>query len=291
MQMNRKSSLAICLSAVVLVALTCLVVSHHSKAGHLVAALSGGRSGQRAIRAASRPATGQDFLFDPVLVYSSLLGGPSTSLNIAPGHAQFVNVIFVDSMGNLYLTGGTNSPSFPTTPGVVQPTQGSSASFLAKVDPTGQHLVFATYVPGFDDGISAMTVDASGNIYVAGGSNPAVLGAPVLPIPSGSNPYRSTGSIGILELNPNATSVLSATYLGGSSGDTVGGIALDSSGNVYVTGSTSSNDYPTSPSPLQPSLGTSGHSVFVTVLNSNLSNAVYSTYLGANRFRKYWRRP
>ena len=280
--MNRKSSFAVCLSAVVLVALTFPFVSHRSKAGHLVATVSGGSSGQRAIHSASRPTTSQDFLFDPVLVYSSFLGGPSSSINIAPGHAQFVNAIFVDSTGNLYLAGGTNSPSFPTTPGVVQATQGSSGSFLAKVEPTGQHLVFATYVPGFDAGISAMTVDANGNIYVAGGSNPAMPGAPVLPIPSGSTPYRNTGSIGILELNPSATSVLSATYLGGSSGDTVGGLALDSSGNLYVTGSTISNDYPTSPSPLQSSLGTSGHSAFVTVLNSNLSNAVYSTYLGAN---------
>jgi len=225
------------------------------------------------------PAANHDLLFDPVLVYSSFLGGPSSSLGVSPGHAQFANVIYVDSSGNLYLAGGTNSASFPTTPGVVGPTQGQSSGFLAKVDPTGQHLVFSTYVPGFIAPVSGMTVDAAGDIYVAGGSNPA--DAPALPIPPGSMPFRTDGSIGILKLNPTATTVLAATYIGGSAGDTVGGIALDSSDNLYITGTTISNDFPTQ-SALQPSLGTSGNNVYVTVLNSSLSTAVYSTYLGQN---------
>jgi Beta-propeller repeat/Abnormal spindle-like microcephaly-assoc'd, ASPM-SPD-2-Hydin len=274
MQMNQKSFFALCLSTAVLVAAASLVVIQHSK-NRSLAALSRGRSAQGTSRAGSRPSASQDFLFDPVLVYSSFLGGPSYSDGLGE-IVQFASLTYADSTGNLYLTGGTVFKTFPTTPGVVQPTLGSSGSFLAKVDPTGHHLVFSTYLP-FHAPVSAMTVDAAGNIYVAGGSTDSTI-----PIPSGLTPYRTSGSLGIVKLNPTATTVLAATYLGGSGADVVGGIALDSSNNLYITGRTQSNDFPTSPSPLQSSLGTSGVNDYVTVLNSSLTTAVYSTYLGRN---------
>ena len=277
MQMNRKSSFAICLTAALLVAVTSLILLQNSKTGHLVAALLRGHSAQRTSRAGIRPSASQDFLFDPVLVYSSFLGGPSYSDGLGE-IVQFASLTYADSTGNLYLTGGTVFKTFPTTPGVVQPTLGSSGSFLAKVDPTGHHLVFSTYLP-FHAPVSAMTVDAAGNIYLAGGSTDSTI-----PIPSGLTPYRTSGSLGIVKLNPTATTVLAATYLGGSGADRVGGIALDSSNNLYITGRTLSNDFPTSASPLQASLGTSGRNGFVTVLNSSLTAAVYSTYLGGNSF-------
>jgi len=276
---NRNSSFAICLSAALFVAVTFLVLLQHSKSGHLAAALSSAYSAQRMNRLGSRPSASKEILFDPVLIYSSFLGGPSSAPHGSSTAVQYVNAISVDSSGNLYLAGATDSSAFPTTTGVVQSTQGTSGAFVAKVDPTGQHLVFSTYVPGLVFPVAAMAVDSAGDIYVAG----SVGQGTALPIPSGSSPFRTGGSIGILKLNPTATIILAATYLGGSNGDTVGGMALDSSNNLYITGSTTSNDFPTQ-NPQQPTLGTSGANAFVTVLSSNLSTAVYSTYLGANSF-------
>jgi hypothetical protein len=279
--MNQKSSFALSLAVVVLVVLAPLAALRHSKRGQMAASPSHGRSAHTTGRRETQPSPSKDFIFDPVLVFSSFLGGPTYNVGGVLGTTQFADAIYVDSSGNFYLAGGTNSPTFPTTPSTLQPTPGKNGSFLAKVDPTGQHLVFSTYVPGFPGPITAMAVDGSGSIYVAGLSNPALLGAPPLPIPSGSSPYAHSGSIGILKLNPTATSVLAGTYLGGSQ-STVAGLALDSSNNVYITGSTSANDFPVSSSPLQASLGTSGQNAFVTVLDSSLSTAIYSTYLGAN---------
>ena len=277
MKTNRKWSFAICLSAALFVAVTFLVLLQHSKSGHSAAALSLAHSAQRMNRLGRRPSASQEILFDPVLVYSSFLGGPSSAPHGSSTPVQYVNAISVDSSGNMYLAGATDSPAFPTTTGVVQSTQGTSGAFVAKVDPTGQHLVFSTYVPGLVFPVSAMAVDSAGDIYVAG----SVGQGTALPIPSGSSPFRTGGSIGILKLNPTATSIIAATYLGGSNGDTVAGLALDSSNNLYVTGSTTSNDFPTQ-NALQSTLGTSGANAFVSVLSSDLSSAVYSTYLGGN---------
>jgi len=220
----------------------------------------------------------RDLLFDPVLFYASFLGGDNYSSG-GGGALQSATVIFVDPAGNLYVGGQTNSANFPVTSGVVG-TKNSAQNllgFVSKLDPTGQTLLFSTYVPGISN-ISAMTVDATGKVYVAG----PIFAASSLPIPSGSSPFqaaaKSDNIIGILELNNTATSILSGTYLGGSGSEYVGGLALDSSNDLYITGTTTSNDFPIH-NALQSSLG-SRSNLFVTVLNSALSTAIYSTYLG-----------
>jgi hypothetical protein len=225
-----------------------------------------------------------NLVFDPVLAYASFLGGA----NYSGGGgmlAQAANVVFVDRSGNLYVGGLTNSASFPVTPGVVQPDNSAAngLGFLSELDPTGKSLIFSTYIDGIS-GVSAMTVDAAGNVYVAGPAGPlGDAGFPVLPIPPGSRPFQAepkgSNSFGILKLNNTASAVLGATYLGGSAFNLLTALAVDSSDNLYITGSTTSNDFPTQ-APLQGSLGSSGRSAFVTVLDSTLSTAVYSTYLG-----------
>ena len=224
----------------------------------------------------------KDLLFDPVLVYATFLGGAS-SANPPFDILQTANVILIDAAGNLYVAGSSNSRSFPVTPSVVEPNnpQKNQLGFLVKLDPTGSSLIFSTYIDGIV--VSAMAMDANGNIYVAGSATqPNRVGIPVLPIPQGSTPFQATPrSIGILKLNSTATTVLAATYLGGSGNDTVTGLAVEpgnATSNLYVTGSTGSNDFPTQGA-LQSSLGSSNN-VFVTALNPTLSAAVYSTYLG-----------
>jgi hypothetical protein len=228
----------------------------------------------------------QNLLFDPVLVYSTYLGGPS-SANYPFDMLQVATVILTDASGSLYVSGSTNSRSFPVTISVVEPNnpQKNLLGFLAKLDPTGQSLIFSTYIDGISP-VSAMAMDANGNIYLAGPATPPNnAGYPVLPIPQGSTPFQAMPrAIGILKLNNSATTVLAATYLGGSGDDTVTGLAVEpgsATSNLYVTGSTVSNDFPTQ-GPIQSSLGSSGFNAFITSLNPTLSSAVYSTYLGQN---------
>jgi hypothetical protein len=214
-------------------------------------------------------------VIDPVLVYSTFFGGGA-----APnGVIQAINAMAVDTSGNLYVAGSTDSTSFPVTPGVVQPTPSPvNGTFVSKLDPTGTSLIFSTYMTGFY-GIAGLAVDTSGNVHIAG------VGASGLPIPPGSTPFqgseKSEQNLAVLKLNNTGTAVLDATYLGGSGNDNFGGLAIDSAGDVYVTGWTSSNDFPVK-NPLQGALGTSGYNAFVTELNPTLSALVYSTYLGAN---------
>jgi hypothetical protein len=225
-------------------------------------------------------------IIDPVLVFATFLGG--TSAVAVPGTSgvdQAVAGMAADASG-VYITGPTISTSFPVTSGVVG--TNPQSVFVSKLDPTGQSLIFSTYLAGFSPASNAsgfygsvltLTVDSSENIYIAG------VAAKGLPIPSGSQPFQSgihgAQNLAILKLNSTGTAVLAATYLGGSGGDYFNGIAVDSSENVYVTGQTTSNDFPLQ-NALQGSLGTSGSNAFVTKLNPALSGLLYSTYLGDN---------
>jgi hypothetical protein len=229
---------------------------------------------------------------DPVLVYSTFLGGSQAPPADGPS-PMFNNIVTssaVDASG-LYVTGNTGSSSFPVTSGVVQPDQESA--FVSKLDPAGQTLIFSTYIAGFEAStvpyFPTLAVDSSGDIFIAGAA--AGLGvwgggaAADLPIPAGSHPFQNAPkgyeNLAILKLNNTGTAVLAATYLGGSSWDSFFGLAVDSAENVYVSGTTISNDFPTK-NPLQVALGTSGSSSFIAKLNPSLSGLVYSTYLGGN---------
>jgi hypothetical protein len=224
---------------------------------------------------------------DPVLVYSTYLGGTSLGAGQSSGpggetriaYPQGITASYVDESGNIYVVGATSAADFPVTSAVVQPTnaQNNQVGFLSKLDPTGQTLLFSTYLYGMGSA-STIALDESGNIYIAGiapGNSPTPL-----PIPSGTTPYNaSVRDISIIKLNSTATAVLNATYFGGSGTDSVTGIALDSSNNVYLSGTTTSNDFPTV-NPIQSALGSSGAGLFVSKFNPTLSSVIYSTYLG-----------
>jgi hypothetical protein len=214
---------------------------------------------------------------DPVLVYSTFFGG-----GIGPsGSFQTVTSAAVDAAGNLYVVGVTNSTSFPVTPGALSATP--AGDFLAKFDPTGATLIFSTYFAGMtnlgDQSAISLVIDGSGNAFVAGRADPG------LPIPASSHPFQpATESLGLLKFNSTGTAILAGTYFGGSGGlgptpDELGGMTIDSAGNVYLTGSTSSADFPTQ-TPLQASLGVSQANAFLSKLDPTLSTLLYSTYLG-----------
>ncbi len=211
----------------------------------------------------------KSLVIDPELVYSTCLGGVSDS----------ANGIAVDSSGDAYVTGTTYSDNFPTV-NPFQPTKKSSdtTAFVTKFNATGTALVYSTYLGGSGgDTGNAIAVDSAGSAYLTGQtcSSDFPTALPLQASLKGScDPF-------VTKLNPAGTSLVYSTYLGGSSlSDAGAGIAVDSSGCAYLTGSTRASDFPTANS-LQPSL--KGYeNAFVSKLNPSGSALVYSTYLGGS---------
>jgi hypothetical protein len=213
---------------------------------------------------------GKTLVIDPVLVYSTYLGGSGNE-----GGAG----IAVDSSGNAYVTGVTTSTNFPTA----NPLQavyggGDQDAFVAKLNPAGTALVYATYLGGgAPDQGTGIAVDSSGNAYVMGSTE-----SPDFPTVSPLQALYGGGyDAFVAKLNPGGSALVYSTYLGGTAPDFGFGIAVDSSGNAYVTGYTYGFNFPTA-SPLQAFLGGGGYDAFVAKLNPGGSALVYSTYLGGS---------
>jgi hypothetical protein len=223
------------------------------------------------------------------LVYATYLGN-GTSLYNDSGYG-----IAVDAAGDAYVIG--NNPNVPTTPNAIASSpygpDGWQAMFVAELNPTGSGLVYSSYFPGAA-GLAAtygnaacIAVDASGNIYVAGG---AFAG---LPVTAGAFQTTCLGSTGntnafFAKINPalsGMASVLYASYLGGSGWDGARGIALDSAGDAYLTGYASDSNFPTTSGAFQTTYGGGATDTFVAKFNPALSGSaslVYSTYLGGS---------
>lgn len=210
------------------------------------------------------------------LVYSSYLGGSTSDGGIG---------ITVDTSGNVYVTGSTNSSDFPTTPEAFEPNfpSGGFDAFVAKVNPDGSALVYSTYLGGSSDDVgSGIAVDASNNAYVTG-----VTGSTNFPTTEGAFQTTLGDCPGcrdafVAKLNADGSTLVYSTYLGGSADDGGSDIAVDTSGNAYVTGTTRSTNFPTA-NAVQPNFGGAGYDAFVVKLNSG-GALVYSTYLGGDSF-------
>jgi hypothetical protein len=138
-------------------------------------------------------------------------------------------------------------------------------------------LVYSTYLGGGGpDGGSGIAVDASGNAYVTG-----VTASSDFPTTPGAfqTTYREVQDTFVSKLNAAGSALLYSTYLGGSGYDNGSGIAVDASGNAYVTGGTSSSDFPTTPGAFQATYGGNGDA-FVSKLNASGSALLYSTTWG-----------
>jgi Big-like domain-containing protein/beta-propeller repeat-containing protein len=209
------------------------------------------------------------------LVYSTYLGGSTSDI----AHA-----IAVDSAGDVYVTGGSFSTDFPTLNPVQAVNAGSFDAFVAKLNPAGSALIYSTYLGGggYDPGGLGIAIDGAGNAYVTGHTEstdfPTTLGA-FQTTCHGCDPINHTGDAFAAKLTSNGVLVYS-TFLGGGGTEWGTGIAVDSAGNAYVTGFTSSTDFPTM-NPLQNVLK-GVDNAFVSRLNPTGSALLYSTYLGGS---------
>lgn len=202
---------------------------------------------------------------DPVLVYSTYLGAINS----------VGNGIAVDSAGAAYVTGATDSTTFAAG-GALQPAlRGPTDVFVAKLNPEGTALVYATYLGGSDVEVPrGIAVDASGHAYVAGQVNSRDF-----PTAKAWRPVYAGSSDGFLaKLDPQGSALVYSTYLGGSSIDIAIGIAADAAGNAYVTGETQSANFPVV-NALRPGFAGGIYDIFLAKLNPS-GSPLYSTFLG-----------
>jgi hypothetical protein len=211
------------------------------------------------------------------LLYSTYLGGSSWDYGFC---------IAIDDAGNAYVGGFTHG-GFPITSGAAQTTFGGSGDgFALKLSPDASILLYSTYLGGYSwEGIAGIAVDDAGNAYLASHTHstdfPTTPGAWDRTCDNCQTNFSTDGAVA--KLNADGSEFIYSTLIGGA--DAPGGeefrdIAIDSVGNAYLTGSTSSTDFPTTTNAPQPGFGGGDFDAVVVKLNADGGDLLYSTYLG-----------
>lgn len=214
---------------------------------------------------------------DGSLAYSTYLGGS----NLDSGSS-----IAVDSSGCAYMTGYTNSRDFPITEGAAQTNYGGDNydAFITKLGPTGS-LAYSTYLGGsnYDMG-NSIAVDPSGCAYVTGVTWSGAVWPWGFPLTDGA--YQTTKGdqqdAYVTKLSADGSEIVYSTFLGGDDTDIGFGIAVDLSGCAHLTGYTYSTNFPTTDGAFQSYPGDGKINAFVTKIDTDGSDLVYSTYLGGS---------
>ena len=171
-------------------------------------------------------------VIDPVIVYSTYLGGPAQGIGWA---------IAVDGNGSAYVTGETYSLAFPLRNAIYPTPRGGLDVTVSKFDPSGSNLVYSTYLGSSSDDLSrSIAVDAAGNAYLAG-----MAGGSDFPT---ANAFQSNfGGITdafVTKISPDGSSLVYSTFLGGNGAEDGLGLAVDTTGSVFVAGRTTSANFP-----------------------------------------------
>jgi hypothetical protein len=227
------------------------------------------------------------------IIYSTYLGG---------NNYEEASGIAVDDDGNAYITGYTASSDFPTTPNAYQHSwiDIATAAFVTKLNSNGTALVYSTLLSGKDeldamgrpvggvaDIATSIAVDKEGNAYVGGytfsNTFPVTANAFQSSISDCTGPRCNDGFV--TKLNSEGSALIYSTYIGGNGQDTPSGIAVDQAGNVFVTGDTTSTNFPTTSVAFQKVFSSNSSflnpsDAFITKLNTKGNALVYSTYLG-----------
>jgi hypothetical protein len=216
------------------------------------------------------------------LIYSTFIGG---------SRIEAGNSIAVDAEGNAYITGNTFSSDYPTTPGAYQTVWGGHGdgrhsfdagdAFISKLNPTGNGLVYSTFIGvSCNDQGSSLAIDSDRNAYITGktysSDYPTTPGA-FQTVFGGGDIYNGIGDAFVTKLNSTGNDLVYSTFIGGSGNDQGSSIAVDPDGSAYLTGQTSSANYPTTPEAHQT---TPGCGIFVTKLNPTGNTLFYSTFVG-----------
>ncbi len=244
--------------------------------------------------------TGDAFVFQiashgTAMVFSTYLGGASDDQGSS---------LAIDSDNNIYVVGYTSSTNFPVTAGALHTNCGATSAgvcsngFVLKIPSSGTSLSYSTYLGGsggLGDAAYGIAVDSKGDAFVVG-----ITGSPNFPVTSkafdtecGTDGLCNGTYDGFVsELSPRGNSLMFSTFLGGSAYDYAAGVAIDTTG-VYVSGNTTSTDFPTTKGAFQTTFGgmSSGcvpsstntcGDVTITKLKLNGTGLLYSTYLGGS---------
>jgi hypothetical protein len=206
------------------------------------------------------------------LAYSNFLGG---------GGDDEGRAIAVDRMGNVYVTGETSSSTFPTKAGTIDTTYNNNGDvFVTKLNAAGTDLVYSTFLGGSaNDSGEGIAVDPAGNVFITGYTSD---GAVDYPTTVGSyNPlHNGVTDVFVTKINAAGSALVYSTFIGGNSSEGAYGIAIDTSGNAFITGTTDVG-YPTTVGAFDMT-----HNglvdVFVTKVDAAGSALIYSTFLGGS---------
>ena len=246
----------------------------------------------------------------PHVVYTAYLGGSASNLGMT---------LALDDRGDVFVGGQTSSGNFPFTTNAYQPClKGDTSGFITKLSPDGRRIIYSTFLGGSTsnsnaggaNAVTGIAVDRSGHAFVTGYTfaynfplatggvaTDGAAGCPGWIYKNGTNrtlhghPFQGSlgygkGTLGtqedafVAKLTPSGSGLVYSTYLGGSGTDTASGIAIDGSGNAYITGQTNSLDFPSPRHAFQAQLVGSGTNSFITKLNATGTDVIYSTYLG-----------
>ncbi len=211
------------------------------------------------------------------LVYATYIGGSPDGSGL--GGDDIGRAIAIDPEGNAYVTGSTHSDDFPMENALQTEYRGADIlygdAFIVKLNPTGTKLIYATYLGGHKDEAGYdIQADRSGHAYVVGYTS-----SDNFPLESA---YQSTlkghGDGFISKIKPDGSDFVFSTYFGGSVGDRCRGIALDKEENIYLTGTTGSDDFPLE-AEYQKAILYTGPDAFVTKMNPQGTDLLFSTYL------------
>jgi hypothetical protein len=208
------------------------------------------------------------------MLFSTFLGG--SGVDHAGG-------IALDSSRAVYVAGGTTSTNFPVVGAIQTANGGSQDAFLTKLNSAGSAIIYSTYLGGTGGGIgfpeqaNAVAVDGSGNAYVAGTTNSANF-----PVTAGAfqTSLNAIQDAFVAKVNAAGNALVYCSYLGGSAFNWANGVAVAGNGGVYVSGYTSSFDFPTA-APVQASFN-GLYDAFVSVFNAAGNSLSFSTYFGGS---------
>jgi len=216
------------------------------------------------------------------VIWATYLGG-GTSSEGSSGSLR------VNARGEAYSLCVTSSTDMPTTPGAYQRKHapGVERDFhLAKLSSDGPRLIFGTYLGGSAHEqyeTHNLALDAQGNAVIAAGTTssdfPTTPGVYNRTFNGGGYPHGNyPGDVVVAKISADGTTLMASTFFGGRLGESVEGIAIDRSGNIYVTGATGSPDLPTTPGAFQRAL--KGVDAFVVKFSPDLRQVLYSSYIG-----------
>ncbi|MEK7812978.1 MAG: SBBP repeat-containing protein, partial [Candidatus Desantisbacteria bacterium] len=216
----------------------------------------------------------------------SLMGSLTSLLSstfIGGSDDDYALAICLDQSGNAFIAGRTGSPDYPTTQGAYDTSyNGSYDAFVSKLNGSLGSLLSSTFIGGSNgDKAYGICLDQSGDVFVAGYTYSSNF-------PTTTNAYDTShnGSCDafVSKLDNSLTSLLSSTFIGGSSWDYANAICLDQSGNLFIAGYTDSSNYPTTIGAYDTSYNGGYYDVFVSKLDNSLTSLLSSTFIGGSDY-------